>query len=76
MTSLAFLQDTVGQPTVQQLAFSSSSASYKHLEWNLDAGRPAEALDEEGPGPSKKSKTGRPQIHYQLSLLIGEGMTL
>jgi len=40
----------------------------------LDVGGLAEAFDEEGPGPSKKSKTGRPQIHYQPSLLMVKGL--
>ena len=40
------------------------------------AGRLAEALIEEGPGPSKKSKTGRPRSHNQQSFLIDEVIIL
>ena len=65
---------------ISSWTLGSSSACHKHpAKWNLVmdyTGRLPEAPDEEGPGPSKKNKTGWPQSHYQPALLIGEVILL
>ena len=65
---------------ISSWTLGNSSARHKHpAKWNLVmdyAGRLAETLVEEGPGPSKKRKTGRPPSHYQPSLLNGEVIIL
>ncbi len=53
--------------SMQPYHYTASSVLYKHsAKWNLImdyVGRLA-GLIEEGPAPSKKTKTGRPQSHH------------
>ena len=63
----------LGDTLARGLVSSLDQVDFGRIRYIMDdAGRLAGALDEGGPGPSKKARTCRPHIHHQPSLLMTE----